>query len=203
MLQHFDDTTALLPGENSVETPDVRYVDIPGPDAGESSLHSKRIAKNKDNGSGNLEGDLKYQKRNSSRTNSLVLPKPSDLHGRLQLRRLPQGQRAKIEREIEREILSQLTDEQQAIIEQALNIVRETDSRWLVMVFKRVTAVRCRELFRQLGEPERFFEPANGGEYWREAWSDPVLGRQDQYASRKMLGAFITKLLRAFGRNKS
>ena len=100
----------------------------------------------------------------------------------------------------EREILSQLTEHQQAIIEQALEIVRHTESKWLVMVFKRIASVRSRELFAQLGEPERFFEPAGDGGYWREAWRDPVGGRRlDEHASRKRLGTFITSLLKSFG----
>jgi len=109
-------------------------------------------------------------------------------------RKLKKEKRAKREGEE----LSQLTEKQQAVIEEALGIIRETKSRWLVMVFKRVAAVRSRELF--LGEPERFFEPAGSGNYWREGWHDRELGRKEEYANKKRLGAFIARLLDLFGK---
>lgn len=103
--------------------------------------------------------------------------------------------------ETEREIIGQLSERQQAIIAEALEIVRNTNSRWLVMVFKRIASVRSRELFMELREPERFFEPVRGGgDYWREAWRDPeTRKRLDEHAGRKRLGVFITKLLRLYG----
>jgi hypothetical protein len=111
-------------------------------------------------------------------------------------RKLDKAMRAKSEEEI----LSRLTEKEQAAIEMALNLVRGTESRWLVMLFKRVAAVRSRELFRDLDQPERFFEAVGGGNYWREAWYIKDVGKQDEHASKKRLGPFITKLLDLFGK---
>jgi hypothetical protein len=110
-------------------------------------------------------------------------------------RKLDKEKRAKVEEEL----LCRLTEDQLVAIENALSILRESKSRWLVMVFKRVAAVRSRELFYELGDPERFFEPAGDG-YWREAWHIRGLGKQDEHASKKRLGPFITKLLDLFGK---
>lgn len=146
-----------------------------------------------------------------SHTDSVAQPDPTPSVVDISLYRSDEQERKRVEKElrkaakeqraeIERERLAQLTEHEQKIIEQALDIIIETKSRWLVMAFKRIASVQSRDLFTKLGETERFFEPVNGGDYWREAWRDPVLNKRlDEHASRKKLGVFITKLLRLYG----
>lgn len=93
----------------------------------------------------------------------------------------------------EESLLEKLSEHERLTIKHALEILRKTESTWLVYLFKYSAAKRSRELAAYYEDRERSFEPQ--GQAWSEIWNEP---KKVYITVNKHLPTFFRKWLDAF-----